>query len=186
MMRSWRRGAAILLGVTMLAAGCGGEGSPAEGDPAASYDPEASTTMTVARPLMTKAQFVARMSETCRKAWITVKDNWAEYTSTQDGKKGEVERFDEAVRTSLLSGIDFHIFDNFRILGAPPGEEEAIEAIIGPFQIAVELGWQARWHARTTADVVAQFQTYNERARAYGLDECLVDEAHLRLKPIAS
>jgi hypothetical protein len=75
---------------------------------------------------------------------------------------------------------NFHIFDNFRILGAPAGEQRAIEEIIGPFQAAVELGWKERWRAYSIADIPPQFEIYNRRARRYGLDDCLVDKAHLQ------
>ncbi|HET8863442.1 MAG TPA: hypothetical protein VFM94_09355 [Solirubrobacterales bacterium] len=45
--------------------------------------------------------------------------------------------------------MDFHIFDEFRIMGSPNGQEQEIERIIGPFQAAVELGWKESWHPPT-------------------------------------
>lgn len=166
----------VLLALPLAA--CGGDG------PAESYDPEASTTMKIAKPPLSQAQFVRRVNGICREAWETVLDNWEVHTGNQDLKISQRKRFEEAVRVSLLAGIVFHIFDDIRQLGAPVGDEQEIEEIIGPFQIAAELGWKERWRAHNTADVEAQFETYNERARAYGLDDCLVDEAHLRLKPL--
>lgn len=164
-----------------LAQGCGGDGSGEGG-----YTPEAAITMTAAKPPLSKEQFVGRTNRICRKAWRTVLENWADYTSWQDTEVSKRKRFEEAVRLSLLAGIDFHIFDNIRALGSPPGEEEAIEAIIRPFQVAVELGWKERWRAYSVADVVPHFATYNRRARTYGLDDCLVDAPHLRLRELRS
>lgn len=109
-------------------------------------------------------------------------DNWDVYTGNQDPKMSRRKRFEEAVRVSLLAGIVFHIFDDIRQLGAPPGQEGEIEEIIGPFQVAAELGWKARWRAYSVSDVAAQFETYNRRAETYDLHECVVDE--VRLQPI--
>lgn len=164
---------ALILSLIIAGTGCGGE------DPAESYDPEASTTMTVAEPPLTETRFIERVNSICREAWTTVLDNWEVYTGTQDQKLSERERFEEAVRVSLLAGIVFHIFDDIRQLGAPTGEEKEIEEIIGPFQIAAELGWKEEWRAHSVADVVEQFETYNERAADYELDACLVTEERL-------
>lgn len=165
---------ACSLPLAIASAGCG------DNEPADTYTPEASTTMTVAEPSLTKAQFVRQVNKICRTAWVTVLDNWEVYTGAQEGGLSEQELFPEAVRLSLLAGLDFHIFDDIRQLGSPQGEEEETEAIIRPFQVAVELGWKERWEASSSADVVSQFDIFNERARAYGLDDCLITEARLR------
>jgi hypothetical protein len=172
-----RRTLVLLTAVAIVAfTGCGGDGSvDAAGR---TYKTEASTTMTVYRPSLTKAQFVDRINKVCRKTWTIVLNNWNEYVSRKDGKK---EWFDDAVRGPLLAGIDFYIFDKIRVLGAPPGQEEEIEAIIGPFQIAVELGWNKHWQAHSLEEVFPHFATYNERAQKYGLDDCLVNAEHLHL-----
>lgn len=182
MRETLKRGALALLlaAIVAAAAGCGSNGGSAQSAGQQPYDPEANTTMRVAKPPLTKAQFVNRVNEICRNAWVSVRDNWVQFTRGQDKKKSERERFDEAVQFPLLSGVDFYIFDYVRELGAPAGEEEEIEAIIGPFQVTVELGWKKQWHAYTAAEVTSHFETYNERASKYGLDECLVDAGHLR------
>lgn len=169
---------AATLSVALASAGCGGDGS-ASGEGQA-YDVVASTTMTVASPRLTKAQFVQRMNKLCREAWVTVNDNFKQHTGWQDREDSARDRFVEAVQVSLLAGIDFHIFDNFRILGSPPGEERQIEKMIGPFQASVELGQLGRWRAYSVEEIPPQFEEFNRRAARYGLDDCLVDEAHLR------
>lgn len=171
--------AATLAGLAVIGIGCGGDDSGGTQDDG--YEVRASTTMTAATPQLTKPQFVKQVNRICREAWVTVRDNWSQYTSWQDEEEeNQRQRFEDGVQASLLAGIDFHIFDNIRILGSPPGEEQAIEAIIGPFQAAVELGQQERWRARSAEEIPPHFATYNRRARGYGLDDCLVDKTRLR------
>ena len=134
--------------------------------------------MTTAAPPVTRQQFIAQMNKTCREAWATIVDNFAVYSRTQDPTLNKQRRMADAIRLSLLAGLDFHIFDNFRILGAPKGEQEQIEDIIGPFQLSVELGLR-RVRIRTLDQVPGHFSAYNQRARQYGLDDCLVDDSHL-------
>lgn len=181
LLRGSRRGAPlplVAIAAAAIASGCGG-GSDTEAGGGQTYDPEASTTMLVARPPLTKAQFVTRVNKICRTAWGIVLNNWAKFTKQQDPTKSRNQRFDEAVRLPLLSGIDFYIFDKVRELGAPAGEEQEIEAVIGPFQIAVELGWKKRWRAYSAEEVIPHFRTYNERAQQYGLSDCLVEPKRL-------
>jgi hypothetical protein len=159
-----------------VVAGCGGDDGSDGGSQA--YQPEASTTMSTES--ISKAQFVRRVNGLCREAWAEVSGNWHDYTRTQDPKLSERERFEDGIQLSLLAGIDYHIFDEIRQLGAPIGEAEAIEEMIGPFQVAVELGWKKRWTGRSMHDVPPQFAEYNRHARSHGLDDCLVDMAHLR------
>lgn len=165
---------ASLAVVALAGSGCGGSSDDDD------FTVRASTTMTAATPRLTKAQFVGQINRTCREAWATVRENWRKYTSWQDDELGTVRRFEDGLRSSLLAGIDFHIFDNVRRSGSPPGEEERIEEIIGPFQEAVERGQQKLWRARTSAQIPPHFAVYNTRARAYGLTDCLVDDARLR------
>lgn len=174
----------LLVGTIAFAgflAGCGGDDdSDADAAPkptVATYDPEASTTMTAAS--ITKAEFIRRMNEICRQSWKKVRDNWRVYGITQDASLSRKERTAEAIEESFLAGIDFYIFDNFRILGAPQGEERKIEEIIEPFQAAVELGWKKIEAVNTFPEVAELFSDYNGRAHRYGLDDCLVNKAHL-------
>lgn len=166
--------ASLLLALAVAIAGCGGGSGGDDG-----YEVKASTTMTVASPPIAPPQFLRQMNRTCREAWNKVTENFSVYSSTQDSEVARRRRMAETIQLSLLAGLDFHIFDNFRIMGSPAGQEEAIEEIIGPFQKSVELG-QIRLRLFSIADVANHFREYNGLAAAYGLDDCLVDLPHLR------
>lgn len=161
-----------------IAAACGCGGSEAK-----TYSVRASTTM-AAVPI-DKAQFLGRVNGICRRAWGEVEENFAQYKRTRARTSSTTVSFAEAVKTSLLSSIDFHIFDAIRLLGAPSGELEAVEEIIGPMQFAVESGQEeepASMHS--VAQVSRLFGDYNQRAREYGLANCVVSPEHLsRIKP---
>jgi hypothetical protein len=161
--------------MALTVSGCGDESS----DDRQGYTVQAGTTMTVASPPITKSQFLRRINKFCRQAWAVVTDNFAVYSETQDRDLSKNARLADAIQFSVLAGLDFHIFDNVRILGAPKGQEEEIEEIIGPFQASVELGWMGRPRLRSFAQMADHFSKYNQRARQYGLDDCLVDQAHL-------
>lgn len=169
----------LILAVAIASAGCGGTDG-ANGD--RPYTVDASTTMLVTD--ITKAQFVAYMNKVCRQAWITITDNFAKHRSWQDPTESEKDGFADAVRNSLMASIIFHIFDDIRVTGAPPGDARRIERIIGPFQEAAEKGQKEYWTAYSIDEVTVQFETYNRRAQQYGLSDCLVSNAHLR--PIES
>jgi hypothetical protein len=166
--------AAVVTVVTLsagLSAGCGGGG----GDRA--YSVEAATTMITADNL-DKAEFISRINRICRREWSVIV-NVRRYHGLKSNSPRQ--RFAEAVRIPLMSGIDFLIFDSIRLLGSPPGEERKIEAIVGPMQYAVETAQkQSPPRLFSTADVERHFSEYNRRARRYGLEDCLVNRAHLR------
>jgi hypothetical protein len=128
---------------------------------------------------LTKPRFVSQLNGICREAWATIVDNWHGYTRTQSPGLSEHESFEDAVRESLLPGVVFLIFDDIHMTGAPRGDERTIEEMIGPFQVAAELGGKGRWRAHSVAEITPHFAEYNVRARHYGLDDCLVDQAHL-------
>jgi len=153
----------------IFATGCGGgDGGGVSGGGARTYSVVASTTMT--GTAISKARFVERVNGICRHAWPVLVKNLEQVRK----RRG----LTASIRLSLLAGIDFEIFDKIRTLGAPEGEERAIEEIIGPMQYTVERNQKhARLHS--VAQVVRAFADYNRRARAYGLEECLVDRSHL-------
>jgi hypothetical protein len=127
-----------------------------------------------------KAQFISRVNKICRQAWVIIVDNFAKYSDTQDPTLSEKARFAEGLHLSLLAGIDFHIFDNIYDLGAPPGEERETEKIIGALQSADERGRKNLVPLSSVTQVTELFDEYNQLARRYGLDDCLVDDTHVR------
>jgi hypothetical protein len=162
------------MGAIAMSVGCGGDAEQ-------TYSVMADTTVTTAS--FPEPQLIPRINKICRQAWGVILDNFVEYSSTQNPTEPAKKRFTEAVRLSLLAGIDFHIFDEIYRLGAPRGTKRDVEEIIGSMQSAVERGQKNLAPVSSVAQVSALFGYYNQRARRYGLGDCLVDEAHLhRLK----
>lgn len=167
--------------VLVAGLGCGGSSS---GDSSAgtytvggrTYTVEASTTMDVVA--LSRAQFTARINRACRERWPRIRKFFVEYTALEDPKLNGRERFDEAVRESLLNSIDFHIFDSIHMLGAPKGERGQIEEMIGALQLTIERG--QKLHIYSLDQLLAQFAAFNRQARAHSLDDCLINPAHLR------
>lgn len=174
----------VLAGLLLLAAlvvlgGCGGSGD--DGSAASTtngFTVQANTTMAAAKPRLSKAAFVKRANQYCRKAWVIVGQNYRVYGRTQDPSLHGKERTADAIRMSLMAGIDFHIFDNIHFLGSPVGEEQEVEEIIGPMQEAVERG-QRLGPLYSAAEVTALFGDFNRNASRYGLRDCLVNSQHL-------
>ncbi len=163
-----------LLLVSLLV-GCGGASSRQSGG----YEVRAGTTMRIARPPIDRGQFVRHINRACRNAWGVIEENWDSFVEREASTTTPRQRFAAAVRTPLLSGIDFFFFDSIVMLGAPPGDSHKIESFIGPFQAAVELGQMGRWVAHSPTEIVPHFAVYNRGAGRYGLTDCLIDEAHL-------
>lgn len=166
----------LIAAIAVIAAGCGGSSSSADAGNQ-TYSVEAETTMTTAN--VSKAQFVSQANKLCREAWVTILRNFAEYSGWHETKTNKKKNFVESVQLSLLAGIEFHIFDEIRNLGSPQGEEQAIEEIIGPMQSAIERGQKKLAPISSVAKVSKLFGEYDQLARRYGLDDCLVDTAHL-------
>lgn len=164
---------AVATATALAGSGCGGSSGAAEN----TYSVEADTVVTTAS--FAKAQLVPRINKICRQAWVVITDNFTEYSSWHNSKKGPPRRFAEAVRLSLLAGIQFHIFDGIYRLGAPQGEEPEVEAIIGSMQSANERGMKQLAPVSSIAQISELYGDYNQRARRFGIDDCLVDEARL-------
>lgn len=172
-----RRPAAVAAVVAAVAIGGGCGGDSAETAEGGGFKVQASTTVTTGS-LPTKARFVARVNQICRKAWKLILRNFSRYSSWQSPRMSEADVFAKTVRLTYLASVDFYIFDPIYRMGAPKGEERAAEDVIGTMQIAVERG-QRVVRVPTTEKLLALFADYNEVARDYGLDECLVEGPHL-------
>jgi hypothetical protein len=157
--------------------GCGGDDASGR---QSGYTVHSSTVEEVAAPPITKAQFDSHINKACREAWVTMTHNWYFYRRRQPETMSRDARFANAVQYSLLLGVDFLIFDEMHLLGSPPRQQHVIERIIGSMQLAVETGERGHWHAHSIADLEREFAAYNVRARRYGLNDCLVNQTHLK------
>jgi hypothetical protein len=166
---------AVVIAVAGALGGCGGGSSDATGGEA--FVVRADTTMTTGK--LPKARFVVRVNQLCRKGWGPILDNFARYLKWEHRNLSPREQFARTVRVTLMAGIDFYIFDVIHELGAPAGEEREIERMIGAMQEAVERG-QRLGPLYSVAEISALFDDFNQRARRYSLDDCLVDEPHIR------
>jgi hypothetical protein len=129
---------------------------------------------------LSKPKFLAHINAVCRWAWGKIRRSFAEAELIRNAKQSRKAWFTEALRLIVVGGIDFHIFDAIRITGSPPGEENRIEKILGPMQEAVERAQRIN-HVHSVAELPGRFRVYNERAQQYGLNDCLVNMAHVKL-----
>jgi hypothetical protein len=134
--------------------------------------------MTTAASL-TRAGFVVRINRTCQRTWPTILDNFLVYGSSLAPELSDKGRYAKAVQFSFMAGLDFYVFDAIYGLGAPRGEEEHVEEMIGAMQESVERTQRGLRPIRSAEQLEAHFDAYNALARAYELDDCLVAGAHL-------
>jgi hypothetical protein len=170
------RALALLIGIAILTAaqGCGGGSSSTE----KTFSVRAGTT--VYHGNLSKPRFLAHINAVCRWAWGKIRRSFAEARLVRSPKQSEKAWHEEALRLIVVGGIDFHIFDAIRITGSPPGEEDKVEQILGPMQEAVE--WAQRvHHVHSVAELPKRFKVYNARAQHYGLDDCTVTTAHVKV-----
>jgi hypothetical protein len=172
----------LALTATGVAAGCGGSGDAAEGGPGTytvggkTYTVEAGTTVNPTAPLP-KPRFVVHFNALCRQSWKTIGENFSVFSAMQETRGGPQQRFAEAVQLSVLPGIDFHIFDEIHLFGAPKGQKRQVEELLGTLQAGVEHA--EKLQIVSAAELLPLFETYNQRAHQYGLDACIVSKAHL-------
>jgi hypothetical protein len=166
---------ALVAVVALVSAGCGGHSNAAETGNRG-FSVEADTTMTTGS--LSKGAFIAKINGLCERKWPLIDQNFVEYIGTLNPRWSQERRFANAVRLSFMAGVDFHIFDEIYNLGAPEGEEQNVEKVIGAMQEAVERG-QRQVRVISPVELQALFGRYNELARRYGLDECLVSGMHL-------
>jgi hypothetical protein len=156
-----------------VAAGCGGDSGDASADlPGHVYSVEADTTVTTGS--LSKAEFFARATATCIHRQTIVLNRFKDYRDEHRGMKpGEL--IAKASQMFLLPGIQFQ-FDELRLMGAPEGDEEQVEEMLGAFQFAIEKGQRSRIDS---ADELGDlFRVHNKLAVAYGLDHCTIDRKH--------
>ncbi len=165
----------VLVVAATMTIGCGGDSGATD-----SQDHEfsvlADTTVTTGS--LPKGAFIAQVNDLCRRKWQVILHNFVLYSGWLNPRWSKERRFANAVRLSYMAGVDFHIFDDIFRLGAPVGEQRDVENVIGPMQEAVERG-QRQVRITSNAQLEALFDNYNQAARRYGLNECLVEGQHL-------
>ena len=172
-----RMASVIIAVLAALMAGCGG--SADGGSERSGFSVEADTNVTTA-PSMTRAKFIVHVNDLCRRKWpfiLNAVRQTRNFTRELHPETSELQRYMKGVHESYFAAIDFHIFDEIHRLGAPPGEKQTVEDVIGTMQEGVERGQQKR--ISSPAQVRILFTRYNQVASEYGLDECLVAGGHL-------
>jgi hypothetical protein len=174
----WAALIAVVAATAVGAAGCGGSaGDDASGSPANEFTVRADTTVSANKSL-TKAALIERVNEICQNRWPKILSNFSKYSSWQNPPISKADLFARSVRLSYTAGVDLHIFDRIYYLGAPPSQRQAVEAVIGALQEAVERG-QRVVRVTNRGQLEALFADYNAKASRYGFDECLVKGSHL-------
>jgi hypothetical protein len=167
---------AVTTGLVAIALGCGDDTSGEE--PNEPAKPRVSVTTDHA---LTKAKFLAHVNELCRRKWRFIM-NAVKQTRVlwekQYPRVNDRQNYLRAVRLSFFSSLNFLIFDWVRRLGAPPGGKQAVEELLGAMQETIDQGSRGV-RFTTVPQLQALFTRYNEEARRYGLDQCLVSGAHI-------
>lgn len=172
-----RRLIGVALAIAVIAAGCG----DSDGDSAGAAGQTSSGGVDIERTTdsMTKAQYVAHFNAVCRRAWPEIRENTAEYSKFQNPGLSEKKLFAKVVRYSFMAGFDFHVFNPMHELGTPADSSEHQGTTMNfAMKEAVERAIHRMW-LHSPAQLAALFADYNQAARRYGLDECLIAGSHL-------
>jgi hypothetical protein len=160
--------------VLLTMAGCGGDSGSASADlPGHVYSVEANTTVTTGS--LSKAEFFARATATCIHRQTIVLNRFKSYRDEHRRDMSPSELIAKASQMYLLPGIQFQ-FDELRLMGAPEGDKDQVEEMLGAFQFAIEKG--QRSHIGSAEEFGKLFRVHNELAVAYGLGHCAVDRKH--------
>jgi hypothetical protein len=121
-----------------------------------------------------EAEVLARADNMCTNRQTLIRNRFIAYKAEHPGAS-RAKLISGASYSLILPGIQF-MFDDLHIMGAPEGDEEQIEGIIGTMQYAIETG-QKRY-PRSARQLGHLFRNFNRLAVAYGFDQCTVDRAH--------
>jgi hypothetical protein len=169
------------LAVAALIAGCGADGQGADPTTGSTASSSRSYGILYVNPDLTKQKFVAHVNSLCRRKWRFI-DNAVRQTSVLEGKAhpqmSKLKRYTVGVQDSYYASVSYHIYTPIqRGVGAPPGEKQAVEDVLRAMLDGMSQGEEMP--ITKPAQVEAMFSDYNQLARRYGLDECLVTGAHL-------
>jgi hypothetical protein len=157
----------------LILTGCGGSGdSNSPNLPGHTYSVRAETAITTGS--LSKDEFFERATRMCKNRQTLVLNRFRDFRDERPGVKPS-NLIADAAQSYLLPGIQF-VFDDLRLMGAPEGDEEQVEEMVGAFQFAVESGQRRR--ISSAAQFGGLFRVFNELAHLYGLDQCMVNKAH--------
>jgi hypothetical protein len=139
---------AALAAVALIAAGCGSDDS---------------TTDSTAS--LTKAEFVKQGNAICAAGNKEINAGFNE--ALPKGKQPSKAELDEAIETVLIPSISKQI-EEIRALGAPEGEEEAVEDFLAGAEEELEKGEEEPAYLATDAS----FKNTNQEGKALGLTSC--------------
>lgn len=167
----------VALLVAIAIAGCG---NGTDDDSEATRD--LSTVPRIGLPVftgkLTKAQYLDRANGLCRESWADMLREYARYRWERGGRESEAAVFAYSSRLSFLPHMQFW-FDDISYLGAPEGDEVDVENFLKALQWAVFSGEERR--ISSVELMMAVFGSFSRFARAYGLDECVVDRESFQL-----
>lgn len=143
-------------------------GSSASNDSSDSGDDSDSAPEPVTASKITKAEYVKKGNAICVRGRA---DRFNEVNSfaEQNRDKSEKELLPEVVEDIYGPGLDAQ-FEELRDLGAPPGDEDRLEAMIVAFEKVSDLFVEAEGGQST--ELNKEIEHAGRLARKYGLDEC--------------
>lgn len=168
----------ILVAVAAIGPIMGGCGSSTDDDPKETTG--RSTLQKIGLPVfvnsLTKAQYLARANKLCRRSWADMLNEFTYYRNRRNPNADQSRLFAYVSKESFLPHMQFW-FDDISYLGAPRDEEVKVEDMLKALQWAVHSGQERR--IPSASFLVAVFSSFNQLAREYGLDGCLVTKATL-------
>lgn len=171
----------VALAAAALIAGCGAAGKGSNQTTGSTASASRPYGILYVNPGLTKQKFLAHVNALCRRKWRFI-DNAVRQTSVLEGiahpQMSKLERYTVGVHDSYYASVSYHIYTPIqRGVGAPPGEKQAVEDVLRAMLDGMSQGEKAS--VTKPAQVEAMFSDYNQLARRYGLDECLVTGGHL-------
>lgn len=120
---------------------------------------------------LSKAEFVKRANAICEKGKKQSLAKMAAYVKNEKGGSGQPSPalLVKAVKAVFIPGVETQI-EEIRALGAPPGDEETVEAFLASLEEGVAAGEASGGSA--AAAFGQSFKRSAKLAREYGLDGC--------------
>jgi hypothetical protein len=163
--------ATALLAAAALAAGCGSSSA---------VTVQADTTVSPNASL-TKAKFIDLANQICMSSWhilVYAHRDEMDRLYKADPDLSDEELFAQATQSAYLPEMESNVVAGIRELGAPPGETQAVEEVIGSMQEAIERGLNGE-SVNSRPEIKALFGDYRRHAERYGLGECRMENITL-------